>query len=94
MINPESLIFTLILEARSSQNLEEDTMTVGPISLKSSTTVSKVSGKFMDRPPESVIPIPHTWSTIHAVGVMEIQLSPMPMGAVSSHFRDISVKFS
>ncbi len=36
--------------------------------------------------------MPHIWSTIHAVGVMEIQLSPTEMGVLSSHFPAMSLK--
>ena len=39
--------------------LEDVTIIVGPISLKSSTAVSRVSGKFMTIPPERVTPTPH-----------------------------------
>jgi len=57
---PESAILTRIFEARSSQNLEEETMISGPISRKSISIVSAVSGKFIVSPPVSVMPAPQT----------------------------------
>ena len=92
MTHPESPIFTLIVDARSSQNREEVITTAGPISRKSSVAVSGVSGKFIAIPPQRATPMPHIWSTIQAVGVMDIQLSPREMGVLSSHFRAISAK--
>ena len=66
----------MIREARSSQNREAVMSRDGPISRKSSVTVSGVSGKFIVIPPTRATPTPHIWSTIQAGGDMEIQFSP------------------
>jgi len=90
---PASAIFTRIFDARSSQNRDDETMTSGPISRKSASIVSAVSGKFIVSPPMSVMPTPQIWSTIQAGGVMESQFDPMPMGVASIHLRAMAVKF-
>ncbi len=76
LIQPASDMRTRIREAKSSQKRDEVIRTEGPISRKSSVTVSGVSGKFIVIPLTRATPRPHIWSTIQAGGEMEIQFSP------------------